>query len=172
MRTEILILTVAFLAGGLTVGCDGGAAGPSTDAHPVDDAGNAADVHAHEGDDVLFWQREGIEAHGYELQLGHHGISVLAGHRLEPAISIIRGGEPVADAQVFNSLVSKDGQQSLAAEVATVYEPTTAEEPAHYAQGGLDVPEEIDRVTIRYRIVLPGGAGEVTYDVSVVVEDH
>ena len=172
MRTEILILSVAFLAGGLTVGCDGGAAGPSADTHPVDDTGNAADVHVHEGDDVLFWQREGIEAHGYELRLGHHGINIHAGHRLEPAVSITRSGEPVADAQVFNSLVSRDGQQVLVAEVATVYEPPTAEEEAHYAQGGLDVPEGIVRVTIRYRIVLPDGTGEETYDVSVVVEDH
>ena len=172
MRTEILILSAALLAGGLAIGCDGGATDPSVDADVVDGAGQAADVHAHEGDDVLFWQREGIEAHGFEIQLGHHGISINAGHRLEAAVSITRSGEPVADAQVFNSLVSRDGQQVLAAEVATVYEPLTAEEPAHYAQGGLDVPEGIDRVTIHYRIVLPGDAGEVSYDVSVVVEDH
>ncbi len=172
MRTEILILSAAFLAGGLTVGCDGGAADPAPDTDVVDAAGNAADVHAHEGDDVLFWQREGIEAHGYELRLGHHGINIHAGHRLEPAVSITRGGEPVADAQVFNSLVSSDGQQVLAAEVATVYEPTTDEEPAHYAQGGLDVPEGIDRVTIHYRVVFPGDTGEVSYDVSVMLEDH
>lgn len=63
-----------------------------------------------------------------------------AGQEVEPAVSITRGSQPVSDAQVFNSLLSADGTTILAEEVATVFEPTTPEEPAHYAQGGLAVP--------------------------------
>lgn len=63
-----------------------------------------------------------------------------AGEEVEPAVSITRNGEPVSDSRVFNALFSADGKTQLAKEVATVYEPTTAEEPAHYAQGTLAIP--------------------------------
>lgn len=126
--------------------------------------------HSHEGGDALVWTREKIEHKGFSITLGHHGHRVLAGRKVEPAVAILRDGTDIADAKVFNSLVSVDDDKVLAEEVATVYEPKTDAEPAHYAQGGLNVPEKLERVIIRYRILLPGDAGEVKFDESVTVD--
>ncbi len=124
--------------------------------------------HSHAGDDALSWQKE-VDEEGYKIALGHHGSKLVAGQEVEPAIQITRDGEPVADAQVFNALVAPDGTV-LADEVATVYEPPTSEEPAHYAQGALKVPADTKRLVMRYRIILPEGGGERTIDVAVAVE--
>lgn len=115
------------------------------------------------------WVEEGIEHAGAKIALGHHGEHVHAGHELESAVTIERDGEPVADAEVFNSLLSADGEV-LVDEVATIYEPTTAEEPAHYAQGSLAVPSGVDKVTVRYRICLGDGSEELTKDVTLDVD--
>lgn len=53
--------------------------------------------------------------------------------RKEPPVSITRDGKAVADAKVFNSLISADGTEVVRQEVATVYEPESADEPAHDA---------------------------------------
>ena len=175
MRATVRALGMGFVAGVLVVGCSGSAPEPPGDdasAGGTGGADQAAENHTHDGDDVLFWQREGIEEKGYQIRLGHHGVHVNAGHRLEPAVSISFGGEPVADAKVFNSLIAIDSEQVLATEVAAVYEPPTEAEPAHYAQGEIDVPQDLQRATIRYRIVLPGDAGEVIHDVPVLVSSH
>jgi hypothetical protein len=65
--------------------------------------------------------------------------------------------------------VSADGKTVLAKEVATVYEPPTADEPAHYAQGALAIPEGSKKVAIRFRIVSPEG-DETSFDVPITVE--
>lgn len=134
--------------------------------HSHDDHGH---THSHTGDDALVWEQD-VEHAGYVIKLGHHGEHLHAGEEVEPAVSIEKDGEPVADAQVFNALASADGAAVVADEVATVYEPPTAEEPAHYAQGGLTIPAGADKVVIRFRILLPGDGGEVAYDVPVDVE--
>ena len=126
--------------------------------------------HSHEGDDELVWPREGLEHNGYTLNLGHHGVRVLAGHDLEPAVSIQRDGTDVDDAEVFISLISIDDKQTLAKEVSTIYEPKTDTEPAHYAQGKLPVPEGSERIIIRYRIKFPQASSEETFDVPVTVD--
>ena len=95
---------------------------------------------------------------------------MLAGGDVEPAVQVTRDGQPVADAQVFNALLEDDGETVLAEEVATVYEPPTSDEPAHYAQGSLKIPSGTRQATIRYRIVLPEGKGERTFDVPVDVK--
>jgi hypothetical protein len=115
------------------------------------------------------WRKQ-VDEQGFNIALGHHGQTLHAGHMVEPAVGITRQGQPVADAQVFNALLSADGGTVLAAEAATVYEPPTSLEPAHYAQGALRLPVDSQRVVIRYRIVLPGGGGEKTFDVPVDVE--
>jgi hypothetical protein len=134
--------------------------------HGHDHAGG----HHHEGDDTLVWQRQDIQHAGYVISLGHHSKVLHAGEPVEPAVSISRDGQPVSDAQVFNSLWSGDGKTALAEEVRTVYEPPTAEEPAHYAQGGLKIPSDATNVVIRYRIVLPAGAPVASYDVAVATK--
>ncbi|MEZ5940264.1 MAG: hypothetical protein R3C18_02655 [Planctomycetaceae bacterium] len=131
--------------------------------------GGASHAHSHGEDDALVWEGEPKEHAGLTIKLGHHGKHLHAGEEVEPAVSITRGGEAVADAKVFNALFSADGQTELAKEVATVYEPTTEEEPAHYAQGALAIPKDLTSVVIRFRIV-PSGADVVTFDVPVSVE--
>lgn len=131
---------------------------------------HAAHGHSHSGDDALVWEQQDIEHEGYSIMLGHHGEHLHADEGVEPAVSITKDGEAVADAQVFNALVSADAATVVAEEVATVYEPETDEEPAHYAQGELMIPAGVDKIVIRFRIVLPGDAGEVSYDVPVDVE--
>jgi hypothetical protein len=125
--------------------------------------------HSHSGDDALVWRKE-LAEQGYQIALGHHGQALHAGHEVEPAVQITREGQPVADARVFNALLAADGQTVFAEEVATVYEPPTSEEPAHYAQGPLQVPANAAQVVLRYRIVLPHDGGTKTYDVPVAAD--
>lgn len=124
--------------------------------------------HSHGEDDALVWEGEPKEHAGLIIKLGHHGKHLHAGEEVEPAVSITRDGQPVNDAKVFNALLGEDGKE-LAKEVATVYEPTTDEEPAHYAQGGLKIPVGVSKVVIRFRIV-PADGEAVEYDVPIVVE--
>jgi len=125
--------------------------------------------HAHGEDDALVWEGTPVEHAGTKIQLGHHGRHLHAGKEVEPAVSITRDGKPVSDAKVFNALLSADGETVLAEEVATVYEPTTEEESAHYAQGALMIPKDARKVVIRFRVVLPGEEAR-TFDVPVSVE--
>ena len=131
--------------------------------------GDAAHGHSHGENDALVWEGEPKEHAGLTIKLGHHGKHLHAGEEVEPAVSITRGGEAVSDAKVFNALFSADGKTELVKEVATVYEPTTEEEPAHYAQGALAIPKGVTSVVIRFRIV-PSGADAVIFDVPVTVE--
>lgn len=121
--------------------------------------------HHHEGDDALVWIRPDIQHGTYLISLGHHGKTLHAGEPVEPAVSITHNGAPVSDALVYHSLWSGDGAILLGDEQPTVYEPPTSEEPAHYAQGELSIPNDAKVVIIRYRIVLPTGVGELSYDV-------
>lgn len=126
--------------------------------------------HSHGEDDALVWEGEPKEHAGLTIKLGHHGKHLHAGEEVEPAVSITRGEEAVSDAKVFNALFSADGKTELVKEVATVYEPTTEEEPAHYAQGALAIPKSVTGVVIRFRVV-PSGADAVTFDVPVTIAD-
>jgi len=131
--------------------------------------GSGGHGHSHGDDDALVWRGEPREYAGLQIRLGHHGKQLHAGKSVEPAVSITRDGQPVSDVKVFNSLLSADGETVLAKEVATVFEPTTKDEPAHYAQGALTIPKGVDKVVIRFRIVAPS-ADAVTFDVPVTVE--
>lgn len=130
--------------------------------------GGAGHTHSHGADDALVWEGEPKVHLGFTIKLGHHGKQLHAGADVEPAVSITHNGETVADAQVFNALLSADGKV-LAKEVATIYEPTTEDEPAHYAQGALSIPKGVTKVVIRFRIV-PADADAVEFDVPVSVE--
>jgi hypothetical protein len=132
-------------------------------------AHDSGHVHSHGPDDALVWLKE-ISEQDYKIALGHHGVILFAGGKVEPAVQITSGEEPVADAQVFNALLAADGKVVLAEEVATAYEPPTDDEPSHYAQGGLKIPSGTRQMVIRYRIVLPEGKGEHTFDVPVAVK--
>jgi hypothetical protein len=84
---------------------------------------------------------------------------------------VTKDGQPVADAKVFITLLDANGEKELVAEQATVYEPPTDEEPAHYAQAKVKIPADATDVTLRYRIELPGAA-EFSQDVPVKAEKH
>lgn len=135
---------------------------------PQDQGGHA---HSHEGDDALVWVEKNIEYERFLLALGHHGKHLHAASFVEPAVSITRDGEAVADAKVFNSLISADGTEVIRQEVATVYEPESAEEPAHYAQGKLHLPKGAQQFLIRFRIVLPGAENELRRDIPIEVDE-
>lgn len=125
--------------------------------------------HSH---DELFWQMKDIDFEGHVISLGHHGIHPHAGEAMEPAVMVTKDGEPVAKAEVFVSLLDSSRKEVLSKEVPTVFEPTTDEEPAHYAQGEVNVPTGVATVTIHYRAVLPGVEQEFSKDVSVKVFSH
>ncbi len=132
-------------------------------------SGGHAHGHTHGEDDALVWEGEPRKQADMQIQLGHHGKHLHAGKEVEPAVSITRDGKPVSDAKVFNSLLSADGETVLAKEVATIFEPTTKDEPAHYAQGALAIPKDTKNVIIRFRVV-PSDGDAATYDVPVTVE--
>jgi hypothetical protein len=140
---------------------------PYSGAIPVED--HTQHGHVHGEDDALVWGKK-FEAHGYQIQVGHHGTDLHAGTKCEPAVSITQNGRDIADARVFNALLGEDGTTELVAEVATIYEPATPEEPAHYAQGGLMIPAAIKQLTLRFRIVLPENAGEAVERITVPVK--
>ncbi len=142
------------------------AGSPDADGADEDHSHTGPGGHTHGPDDSLVW--EDTQTVGeLEIKLGHHAAKLHAGSTVEPAVSITRGGEAVADAEVFNSLLAVD-EEVLAEEVPTIYEPETPDEPAHYAQGELAIPDDVRSVIIRFRIVADGE--ETTYDTVVPVE--
>ncbi|MCH8922406.1 MAG: hypothetical protein IIA67_04580 [Planctomycetes bacterium] len=82
-------------------------------------------------------------------------------------ITKIADGSPVEDADVYNSLLAEDKTKVLVKEVAAKHEEAGNGEPAHYAQGHLDVPAGTTKAYIRFRIKLPGIDEEFTSDVLI-----
>ncbi len=142
------------------------------DHHGHDHHGHDHDHHAHANvaSNVLLWH-EDIVFEGYSLRLGQHGLVVQAGSELEPAVSIEREGEPVRDAKVYVSLLDAAAKQIIAKPQETIFEAATDEEPAHYAQGFLFVPEDVKKVTIRYRIDFTDGS-KTERDILIQTESH
>lgn len=159
MRCPLPITALLFLVTGFLIGCG-----------QVKEKGEHS--HSHDGDDALVWVEEYIKHEGFVLALGHHGRHLHAASSVEPAVSITRDGAAVADAKVFNSLVSADAKEVIRPEAATVYEPKTEDEPAHYAQGKLHLPKGSPRYIIRFRIELPGVESELTRDITIEVAEH
>lgn len=123
------------------------------------------DKHTHDAADVLTWVQLDIQEGDFTLSLGHHGEHFHGGDTIEPAVKITRGDDDVADAIVHNSLVAEDAETVLAEERPTVFEPRTDDEPAHYAQGALQIPKDAESFLIRFRIQLPGSDIESMYDI-------
>ena len=128
------------------------------------------DEHAHVASNVLLWH-EDVRFEGNIIRLGQHGLVVQSGTELEPAVSIERDGRPVSDAKVSASLLDGNAEQILAQQQQAIFEPATEEEPAHYAQDFLFVPENAKKVTIRYRIDLVNGS-TTTRDILIQTESH
>ena len=126
--------------------------------------------HAHVASNVLLWH-EDILFEENTIRLGQHGLVVQSGMELEPAVSIDRDGRSVSDAKVYASLLDENGKKILAQQQQAIFEPATEEEPAHYAQDFLFVPEDAKKVTIRYRIDLVNGS-TTTRDILIQTESH
>lgn len=167
--TVLLGLAIAFVGG-----C--GESDPPEDEGTGDQTAaeqpTAGHPHTHEGGDELVWVEEDFEHEGFVLALGHHGKHLHAASFVEPAVSITRDGEAVADAKVFNSLLAADGEEVIREEVPTIYEPETEDEPAHYAQGKLHMPKGSAQFIIRFRIELPGVEDELTRDITIDAEEE
>lgn len=124
--------------------------------------------HSHEKGDELVWEvKEKLGDSKLDVWWGHHGNHFHGGDEIEPAVAILSDGKPFADAKVFNSIVDADDPSKvLVEEVATVYEPETPEEPAHYAQGALMIPSTATTCVIRFRVVIDGQSEQMR-DVKV-----
>ena len=127
--------------------------------------------HVHDPGDAMTWKRkEKIQDSEYETWFGHPGDHFHIGESFEPANAITQGEQAISDAQVFNRLVdSQNATEMITEESSTVHEPETDEEIAHYAQGELVLPKDVSECLIRFRVVLPGQADEITRDVSVKI---
>ena len=147
MNLQRLLTSLAVLI--VIAGCQG----------PADtESGTSAEAdHWHEPGDELVWEsKEKLGDLGIDLWLGHHGDHFHAGDMIEPSVAIMKDGKPLADAKVFNQLVDpKDANKTITEEIATVYEPETDEEIAHYAQGDLVIPTGSNACLIRFRIEIP-----------------
>ncbi|MDG1896162.1 MAG: hypothetical protein P8J37_14765 [Fuerstiella sp.] len=153
----------------VAIGCQDGQT-PVADTPPAPQNSAAADTgHTHGDADKLVWVQSDIEDGEFLISLGHHGEHFHGGDEIEPAVSISKDGEDVSNAVVHNSIVNEDGEAVLCEEQATVFEPKTDEEPAHYAQGGLTIPKETPKFLIRLRIQLPGVDAESTHDITLNV---
>jgi hypothetical protein len=163
-----LFVCAAILAAGLAgmTGCNPESTTDRDDTNVYADGQEGKDEHDHEHADKLVWVKKDVENSGFTISLGQHGDHFHIGDMIEPAATIQKDGQDVADAEVYNSLVSSDGATVLVEEVKTVYEPKTADEPAHYAQGGLKIPEGAQKFLIRFRIKLPGVEQEQTLEIE------
>mgnify|MGYP007059389514 CR=1 FL=1 len=126
--------------------------------------GEGGHGHSHADADALTWAKEDLMHEGYEINLGLHGPDLHAGEEAEVAVEIKKDDAAVPDAKVFVTLLDEAGENELVEEQATVYEPETDEEEAHYAQAMLAIPADARRVMLRYRIEFPD-APEFTSDV-------
>ncbi len=157
------------------VGCPAAETPPAGDVASGDGEAttNAADGpahgHSHDDADALTWEKEDLAHEGYVIHLGLHGPHLHSGEEAEVAAIVLKDDESVADAKVFVTLLDEAGEEVIAAEQETVYEPETPDEPAHFAQASFDMPEDARRVVIRYRIELPE-ASEFVNDVLYKVD--
>lgn len=151
-------------------GCSGESASSAGKGNNVFSNTNENKGHHHAAGDKLVWPLKDVEHEGYLISLGHHGDHFHGGDMIEPAAIVTRDGQAVSNARVFNALVSEDGQKVLVDEVAAVFEPETDHEPAHFAQGELQIPKGVTVFLIRFRIELPDV--EQPYTSEVRVEGH
>ena len=160
MNLQRILTTLAILM--LIAGCQ--------NAETAEKGKSAEHEHTHEPGDELVWEfKEKLADTGIDLWLGHHGDHFHAGDKIEPSVAIMKDGKPIADAKVYNQLVDPDdATKTITEEVATVYEPETEEEIAHYAQGDLELPLTAEGCVVRFRIEIPE-AESLTRDMEVKV---
>ena len=155
---QMSFLCFAVLA--IAIGCEDAAVEKANESVP----------HVHEHGDELVWKvKEKVGDTNIEIWLGHHGTHFHGGDSIEPAVVIAKDGKALADAKVFVQLADPNSVKDvLTEETATVFEPETEEEIAHYAQGKLKLPADATKCLIRCRIEIPA-MDEISRDVSMDV---
>ena len=103
------------------------------------------------------WVESDIEHEGAKIALGHRGD--------EPVAAITRDGKPVANAMVFCTLLTAEGEPADE-EVATTYEPAAGKDPPLYVTGSWKRPA-IGPVAVRFRVVLPDAERDWTHVVQL-----
>lgn len=104
---------------------------------------------------------ENIAHDGAKISLGHRGKQARAGEGIEPVALITKDGQPVADAMVFNGLVSVDGKTVDEADLATIYAPPL------YGQAKLPIPAGAKQCVVRFRVILADSDEEWTRDIVI-----
>lgn len=168
-RTSMSCMVVILLAVG---GCGGpGDDGDNQSNSVFNENGEDAHGHdhAHTGADKLHWSEKGLAVEGFEIVLGHHGNHFHRGDTIEPAVMITQDGNDVGDAKISNCLVSADDGSVVVDKVDLVYEPKTDHEPAHYAQGNLEIPKGDGKLQIQFSIILPGSEKEHVHNIDLDV---
>lgn len=140
--------------------------GSDTTAPVVNQKDQEDEPHEHSDADKLVWSKENIEEGEYRISLGHHGAHFHVGDRIEPAAIVTKAGQDVSDALVHCSLVASDKETVLVEEAATVFEPKTTAEPAHYAQAEFQIPKDAKKFIIRFKISLPGVDESKSFDIE------
>jgi hypothetical protein len=101
-----------------------------------------------------------------ESDIEHEGVKISLGHRGDvPAVALVRDGKPVANAMVFCTPLTGDGQPADD-EVATIYEPAAGKDPPLYTTHSWKRPAS-GPVLVRFRIVLPGAQQDFTQDTDI-----
>src|SRR5947207_2222454 len=66
----------------------------------------------------LVWIEKGISQEGMKIDLGYRSHQGTVERTIEPIAAITEGGKPVANAMVFCSLLSADGEKKQGEEMA------------------------------------------------------
>ena len=123
--------------------------------------------HQHAEGDELVWVKKDIEHGGYKITLGHHGKDFHFGDEIEAAAMITKNGKDIGDAVVSNCLLAEGDKKVLVEEKALVFEPETDEEPAHYAQAAMKIPEGAEHFLVQFKIKFPGEETTATFEIEV-----
>ncbi len=147
-RWALLFLSFITL---LAVGCPPNAA-PSEDGPPA-----------------AVWVEEGLEHGGAKIALGYRKTSSGSAGALVPIAAITRNGQPVAGAMVFTRYVhlSRGGNETIADEVATVFEEARAGETPVYVPSTPLRPTKKAPTAVRYRIALPHAEEDWRHDMKL-----
>jgi len=103
------------------------------------------------------WVESDIEHEGAKIALGRRGD--------EPVTAITRDGKPVANAMVFCTPLTADGEPADD-EAATTFEPAAGKDPPLYVTGPWKRPAS-GPAPVRFRIVLSNAEGDFTRAIDI-----
>lgn len=116
----------------------------------------------------LTWLQTGIADAGYDLSLGYRAEAIAPGGVLEPVVSVRQDGVVMAESRVIVCLLNADGEVLFESQPAAAVGESDRQ-PAHQRVQGVQLPEDVHGLMLRYRIQLPGSETESWYDVGLMV---